>query len=48
MGGRLERTTVQSYSNAPLPGTGELYIQAKRFRIRPGLRMVWKTQAVGR
>lgn len=40
---RVERTTVKSYSNAPLPGTGELYIQAEQFQIRPGLRMVWRT-----
>jgi hypothetical protein len=44
-GSRIVRTTAESYFITPLPGTGELYIQAKRFRIRPGLHMVWKTQA---
>jgi hypothetical protein len=44
-GARLERTTIRTYANAALPGTGELYIQAKRFRIQPGLHMVWRTQS---
>ena len=42
-GARVEHTTVKSYSNTPLPGTGELYIQSKRFRIPAGLRMVCRT-----
>ncbi len=40
----MQRTTVESYSSTPLPGTSELYIRAKRLRIEPGLRMVWRTQ----
>ncbi|MEX2300317.1 MAG: hypothetical protein WD733_05240 [Bryobacterales bacterium] len=41
----LERTTVESYGTASLPGTSELYVQASRLRIPRGLRMVWRTLA---
>jgi hypothetical protein len=44
-GDGLERTTVESYSTASLPGTGEIYVRASRLRVPAGLRMVWRTLA---
>lgn len=42
-GDGLERTTIESYSMEPLPGTSEIYVRANRLRIPAGLRMVWRT-----
>ncbi len=41
---RVVTTTRESVTTGELPGVGTFYMRGNRFRLPPGLRMVWKTK----
>ena len=39
----VTRTTIETYTGRRLPGVGTFYVRGKKFQLKPGLRMVWRT-----
>ena len=39
----VTRTTIETYTGRRLPGVGIFYVRGKKFQLKPGLRMVWRT-----
>jgi len=44
--GGIVETQVSQYFEREIPGVGYLYLNAEPYRVGPGLRLVWKTEAV--
>jgi hypothetical protein len=41
--GTIARRTVETYEGRELPGVGVFYIRGGKFRLKPGLDMIWGT-----
>jgi hypothetical protein len=41
----VTRTTVETYIGHNMPGVGIFYVRGRKFRLKPGLRMTWRTVA---
>ncbi|MDA0205096.1 MAG: hypothetical protein O3A53_18770 [Acidobacteria bacterium] len=39
----VTRTTIETYKGRELPGVGVFYVRGRKFRLEPGLQMVWRT-----
>ena len=44
--GGVVETQVSQFYEREIPGVGYLYVTAEPYRVGPGLRLVWKTEAV--
>jgi len=42
----VQKTSIQTDTNAPLPGTAEFYLQGNGFHFKAGLAMIWKTEEI--
>jgi hypothetical protein len=43
----VTRTTVETYTGRALPGVGVFYVRGRKFELKPGLEMTWRTVAAG-
>jgi hypothetical protein len=39
----VTRTSVETYMGRRIPGVGVFYVRGRKFEIKPGLRMTWRT-----
>ncbi len=37
------RRTIETYYGQDIPGVGVFYVRKKTFRLKPGLKMTWRT-----
>ncbi len=43
--GTITRRTVETYQVRELPGVGVFYVRGRKFQLKPGLQMTWRTVA---